>query len=54
MRNEENLKKAIILKGYGSFIGYSKNEYKIIQQVKKVDADLTVKPTIITCLSEYT
>ena len=53
MRNDENLKKAIILKGYGSLIGYSKNKYKNIQQVKKVDANLTVKPTIITCLSEY-
>lgn len=53
MRKEKDLENAIKLKGYGSFIGYSKNEYKNIQQVKIVDENLKVKPTIITCLNEY-
>lgn len=53
MHNETYLDKAIRLKGYGSFVGYNKSEYKDIQQVRKVDENLKVKPTIITCLIEY-
>lgn len=51
--SDELFRKAIKLKGYGSYKDVSKSEYKNIQQVKKVDDKLKVKPTIITSLNEY-
>ena len=50
----DDFEKALQLKGYGSYgENIPKSEYKKFEQTKKIDKSLSVKPTVITCLSEY-
>ncbi len=53
MAKESDFEKALRLKGYGSYKNLSVSEYKNIEKVTKVDKNLKVKPTIITCLKDY-
>lgn len=51
MRNETDFEKALRIKGYGSF-DKKKSESQIDKEIR-IDNNLTVKPTVITSLSEY-
>lgn len=54
MTKETDLQKGIRLKGYGSYgENIPESEYSTIEQVKKVDKELYVKPKVITCLKDY-
>ncbi len=51
MRNETDFEKALRIKGYGSF-DKKKSESQIDKEIR-IDNNLTVKPTVITSVSEY-
>lgn len=47
------LENAIRLKGYGSDLSKDSSDKKRLEKTVRVDNELTVKPTVITCLKEY-
>lgn len=47
------LENAIRLKGYGSDLNKDSSDKKRLEKSVRVDNELTVKPTVITCLKEY-
>lgn len=47
------LENAIRLKGYGSDLSKDSSDKKRLEKSVRVDNELTVKPTVITCLKEY-
>lgn len=47
------LENAIRLKGYGSDLSKDSSDKKKLEKTVRVDNELTVKPTVITCLKEY-
>lgn len=47
------LENAIRLKGYGSDLSKDSSDKKRLEKAVRVDNELTVKPTVITCLKEY-
>lgn len=47
------LENAIRLKGYGSDLNKDSSDKKRLEKAVRVDNELTVKPTVITCLKEY-
>ena len=54
MRAESDFKKAERIKGYGSYEDIiSQSEYKKLEKVVKIDSGLSVKPKIISSLTEY-
>ena len=54
MHKEDIFEKALRLKGYGCYgENVPESEYKNIATVKRVDKNLSVKPTVITSLKDY-
>ena len=54
MHKEDISEKALRLKGYGCYgENVPESDYKKFEQVTKVDKNLIVKPTVITCLKDY-
>ena len=53
MSDKEQFNFAKKIKGYGSYDGKLKSEYKSIERIVRVDDELCVKPKIITSLGEY-
>lgn len=47
------MENAIRLKGYGSDLSKDSSDKKRLEKSVRVDNELTVKPTVITCLKEY-
>ena len=47
------LENAIRLKGYGSDLSKDSSDKKRLEKTVHVDNELSVKPTVITCLKEY-